>query len=374
VITLAGGRVALGPDCAAPRDLEFPGPRLHLDLRGYLILPGLINAHDHLEFNLYPRLGRGPYPNAGVWARDVYRPDEAPIREVRKISKSTRLMWGGLKNLLCGVTTVCHHNPMDFAIFDRNFPVRVVRRFGWAHSIEYSPDLAERFRQTPAGEPFVVHLAEGTDEQARDEIFRLDEMGALDCRTVLVHAVGLDAAGLELARRKGASLIWCPSSNLFLLGRTLGADVLRSGIPVALGSDSGLTADGDLLDEMQAAHRCGMAPDEIYRMVTEAPARMLQLRLEGDGDLIAISDQGLSPAETLLAGRGPELAIVKGRIRLISPELATRAGGSWLRFTRIRIDGRDEVLLDAGVPGIYRRATRVLGEVRLAGRRVSAGR
>ena len=90
-------------------------------------MPGLINAHDHLEFNLYARLGRGPYPNAGAWARDVYLPNESPVQEQLRIPKGIRLIWGGLKNLLSGVTTVCHHNPRELAVFDRNFPVRVVK-------------------------------------------------------------------------------------------------------------------------------------------------------------------------------------------------------------------------------------------------------
>src|SRR5262249_27983269 len=148
-------------------------------------------AHDHLEFNLYPRLGRGPYGNAGEWARDVYHPDRQPIVDQRRVSKSTRLMWGGLKNLLCGVTMVCQPNPVGVATFDRNFPLRVVKQFGWAHSLEYSPDLAERFRATPPEWPFVIHVAEGTDRTARREIFQLDEMKALDDRTILVHAIGL---------------------------------------------------------------------------------------------------------------------------------------------------------------------------------------
>ncbi len=363
---LIGARVAVGPDETVRRDLDLRGSRATFDLRGYIILPGLVNAHDHLEFNLYPLLGRGPYANAGEWARDVYHPDRPPISDQRKISKSTRLIWGGLKNLLCGVTTVCHHNPMEFAIFDRNFPVRVVKQFGWAHSLEFSPDLAVRFRNTPADWPFVVHLGEGTDRIAQREIFKLDELGALDGRTILVHAVGLTRAGLALARRRNASVVWCPSSNEFLLGQTLDAKVRCSGIQIALGSDSAVTAEGDLLDELRIARDHGASAEELYRTVTDIPARMLRLP-DRAGDLAIFRDLGGTPAETLLSGRGPEMVLIDGRIKLISPSLATPA-----HFTRLKVSGRKAVLVDADVPGLYRRAQRVLGTVSLAGRRVTA--
>src|SRR5207249_3380361 len=111
-------------------------------------LPGLINAHDHLEFNLFPRLGRGPYPNASAWAADIYHPGESPIKDHLLLPKKIRLLWGGIKNLLSGVTTVVHHNPYEGSIFSNGFPVRVAPRFGWAHSLDFSPDLVESFRRT----------------------------------------------------------------------------------------------------------------------------------------------------------------------------------------------------------------------------------
>ena len=384
---LTGARVARSATEAPVRDLlvrrgrvsfALHGPSRRtwaLDLHGYLILPGLINAHDHLEFNLFPRLGRGPYPNASAWARDIYHPDHDPIRQHLQVSKEIRLLWGGLKNLLSGVTTVAHHNPYDPAVFDKSFPVRVVKRFGWAHSLDFTSDLLERYRRTPLRWPFILHAAEGTDRCAHDEICRLHESGVLGSRTVLVHAVGVDRDGRELLRRRRASIVWCPSSNRFTLGCTLELEFLRSGVPVALGTDSALTCTGDLAGEIQAARRQSLRPEEVYEMVMRQPARILRLR-SGEGslrhggvaDLVVVRDHGQTPAAALSELR-PELVLVGGHVKLASDVMAARLPQAMRdQLMPIELEGRGRWLVAVDTRGLFAKTSAILGDrVRLAG-------
>ena len=334
-----------------------------LDLEGLEAMPGLVNAHDHLEFALFPRLGRGPYRNATEWARDIYRPGESPIREHLAVPKALRLIWGGLRNLLAGVTTVCHHNPWH-PVFDEDFPVRIVRRFGWAHSFEFSGDVLERLSATTPDEPFILHLGEGTDAASAQELHRLHAVGGLSQRTVLVHAVGLDEPGWELVRKCGASVVLCPRSNCFTLGATVDpARLLQMGIPVALATDSSLTSEGDLLDEIQFVRRNGeLAPKAVRDMVTRSPRGILGL---GDQEEDWVAAPGF--------GAPPELVVVQGEIRLIGPRLAAQLRPEWSgRFWPLRVEGRDPVWTPFDVPALIQGTRAALGgaEFSLAGRRV----
>ena len=391
VVRLIGARVALSPthaeridlsiDILAGRILQF-GFRcrdsIELDLEGHLLLPGLINAHDHLEFSLFPRLGRGPYANASDWAAEIYHPDLSPVKEHLLVPKPVRLVWGGIRNLLSGVTTVAQHNPYEDSLFTADFPVQVLRQYGWAHSLDFSPDIVDIRKNTPAGWPFIVHAAEGTDERARGEIQRLNELGVLDRSTVLVHAVAIGNRERETIARSGASIVWCPTSNLFTLGRTLTAETVRSQAPVALGTDSALTGEGDLLDEMQCARQAAaVSAEEMYPLVTTSAARILGLydgqgaiREQGVADLVAVADKGQTPADAL-AGLRPELVMVRGHVRLLSDRFAGRDSAPFNNLHRIRVEGRGGYRICADVPRLFAAASAVVGpKVRLGGKRI----
>lgn len=349
---LLNARFALGPTASFQGEILVNGPRFDalrseayvdasspsseatVDLHDYLILPGLINAHDHLEFALFPRLGKGGYNNFLEWTEDIHHTDAQLIAEHRQVPREVRLWWGGIRNLLCGVTTVCHHNAYEPEVFTDEFVVRVLKDYGWAHSLPLEPGAAVKKQETPDGRPFFIHLAEGVDEQSREEILDLHRAGALDADTVIIHGLGLGTEGSSLLRAADAGLIWCPSSNLFLFGRTLSSKEIRSFPKVALGSDSPLTGQGDFLDEVRCASQVLQTPSaDLYDHVTRQAARLLKLRngegklsVGGVADLIAVRDTGLTPAETLatLSYREVELVVLGGRVQLASAEVRRR--------------------------------------------------
>lgn len=381
-LEIAGGRIQSMRHESAVSRVLLSGPH-SIDLTGYLILPGLINAHDHLEFGLYPRLADPPYRNYIEWGIDIHRKFPELIALHRAVPKEVRVWWGGIRNLLCGVTTVGHHNPLHPEMLSDGFPVRVNRRYGWAHSPALGGDLLSARAATPEGTAFIVHACEGTDEVARQEVHELDRLGLLDARAVLVHGLALGQRGVALLVKRHASLIVCPSSNQFLFGALPNLSLLTSVPNLSLGNDSPLTAAGDLLDELRfAMNACCVEPSVAYGMVTTAPSSVLRLTngegtlsQGGVGDLIAVRDTGQQPADRLrsLTMHDVEFVMLGGRIQLSSETLLNRLSKSVEHgLEPLLVDGTTR-WLRAPVAHLLHRAEEVLGrgQVRPGHRAVS---
>jgi hypothetical protein len=252
-----------------------------LEADGLWLYPGLINAHEHLEFNHYPRSRpQGRYQNAQHWAHDMtVLHDQEPFMSLRHWPLEKRCWVGGIKNLMVGATFVAHHNHLHAILKSPppEFPVRVYQPYGWAHSLYLTPlwRIITAYHRTLRGK-FFVHLAEGTDGAAQHELRTLQHWGLLTPKTVLIHGVGLEGASSQQAIAKSGGLVWCPSSNLYLLGQTASVKAWYAAGKLALGSDSLLTADGTLLDELRAAYQTGqLSAQELFHSVTAMAAQVL---------------------------------------------------------------------------------------------------
>jgi len=327
-IRIGRGRIREKGQGLAPRRRD----RL-VDGSGYLALPGLINGHDHLDLNLFPRLGKPPYPNVYAWGRAIYHPDQPPLCDLLRVPLADRLWWSAYKQLLSGVTTVVHHDPYHPRVFRRSFPVKVLKRYGWSHSLGYSDDLAATFARS-RGRPFILHAAEGVDQRAADEIGRLDRLGVLAANTVLVHAIALSNQAIRTLAERQVSVVWCPSSNQYLYGQTAPVDALKGKVRVTLGTDATLSGPPTLWDELRTALGTGLAgPDELLMMVTATAASVFgltdgrgTLRRDAPADLLLLPDAGASAPETLMASTpaSVSLVLIDGRPRLADPAWAER--------------------------------------------------
>lgn len=371
-ISIQGARCAIGPTQSIFAALSIVDGRVAriaqnqeaigpggIDLSGFLIMPGLVNPHDHLDSALLPRLAVPPHRNYIEWGEEIHRRFSDIITKHREVPKEIQVLWGGLRNLLCGVTTVCHHNSLLPEMLRDEFPVRVVKHYGWGHSLALGGDLRAARAIVPRGQPFLVHACEGIDGQARSELAALDRLGLLDASTVIVHGLAMDEKCVALMCKRDSSLVLCPSSNQFLFHKLPDFSSLARIERIAIGTDSPLTAAGDLLDEVRlATGQCKIPQHLAYRMVTTAPASMLRLKHfegslkeSGAGDLFAIRDDGRPIAERIgsLSAEDVELVIIAGRVQLAAESIlgklpsACRRGlepiliGSAVRWVRVPV-------------------------------------
>ncbi len=351
-LTISGGRVYTGQALAGS---------VGLDLGPVIAFPGLVNSHDHLEFNCYPALGNPPYEQDSEWFRDVQENFAEVIGDIEALPLPDRIAWGIAKNLISGVTAVLHHGPYHEAVFE-GCPLDVVRGFHFIHSVHGQDGWRRELLKFWKGRPVVAHVGEGVSEEARREAARFFAANRLNRDIVAVHGVCL---GPEQARGLKA-LIWCPQSNLHLFGQTANVAALAAETEILFGTDSSISARGSLWDHLRRVRGDGLLPDgQLFAALTSAPRKVWDLggsgRLE-DGaalDFVLarrhhedpwVSFFGLRPADILLVVRGGRILLADADAVADNPALEGGLGD----HGRLRLAACDKYLPAGLVAAISR--------------------
>jgi len=373
-VTIEGATIrAVGPPPSTPAGEV-------VDLRGCVLLPGLVNTHTHTPMWVFRGLTED-VPR-GEWLTGRLLPLERRLGpdELRRGALA-----GCLELIENGVTTIAdRYGHMDavatavetsglravvgHSLFDRSAEADLARsealveRFGtdparsrvWAGLAPHAtdscgPDLLRRVRRLAdrTGARVFIHLAQSEEEvatvaarEATGCAGYLDALGLLGPEVVVAHATYLSDAEADLVGARRTAVAHCPSSNAKLEGRVAPiARMRRAGAVVGLGTDAACCNNGmDLFDEMKIA---GL----LNKVATDDPAALPALDILRAATSEAARALGIDHlVGTLEPGKRADVIAVRTRGAHLRPwhdpvaNLVYAARGS--DVTAVFVDGR----------------------------------
>jgi 5-methylthioadenosine/S-adenosylhomocysteine deaminase len=352
-----------------------------LEAKKCVIVPGLINSHDHLLGTYYPKIGNGPYINWLPWDNDL---KSSPIYEERQqIENRDLYLLGAYRNMISGVTLVSDHMPhfVGDQFYDI-LPMKAIKKFAMAHSVAsfalaWGDGITVEYKKAVKGDiPFVTHIAEGFDDETKQDVKVIEKLGGLGDHSVFVHCLAFSDSDMDLVKERGASCVWCCDSNMYMYGKTMDVKkILEKGINLCIGTDSSATGGENLLYEMKydkmIYHRLygtELSDEAILKMVTTNPARAFrQTNLgrieEGFGaDLCAFRDRGGPPAGSVVNAhlRDVMLVIIDGMPVYGDAAYAGIFDALGVTYQQVELDGTSKIIIGDPV-GMLRRISRAVG-------------
>lgn len=246
---------------------------INIDFSGCIAFPGLINSHDHLEFNIYPRLGHKIYEDYVEWGDDIHLKDKKLIDTIENIPVDLRMKFGIIKNLICGVTSVAHHGSYN-SVLDES-PVNIITKGTCIHSVRLGGKWKVKINLPDNNEPYVIHVGEGINLESKKEIDELIRWNLFKRKLAGIHGIAMT----EEQSKNFCALIWCPDSNLFLFEKTADINSLKKFTKILFGTDSTLTADRSMQVNLRKARKLGMLSDEeLFHSVTSNAAEFWEMK------------------------------------------------------------------------------------------------
>jgi len=346
-----------------------------------VLAPGLINAHDHLLGTYYPKVGNGPYENWLPWDNDL---KSAPVYEERQqIENRDLYLLGAYRNLVSGVTIVSDHIPHFVSEpFLDMLPVKAIREYALAHSVAsfalaWGDEIAVEYQKAIDKDiPFITHIAEGFDDETKQDLKTLERRGGLGDHSVLVHGIAFTESDIETIKKKGASVVWCGDSNTFMFNATANVKkMLEAGVNLCIGTDSPMSGGLNLLFEMKfdkdyytKTYGAELSDERIVKMVTSNPAHAFKLKKNGHikpgylADFALFAKKSANPYSTIVQAeiRDVELVVVNGRPAFGSARFRGLFDSQKVACQEVTIDGARKLVV-GDLTGLLRRINRAVG-------------
>ena len=282
--TIPNGTVSVsGNKIAAVEPAGSLNPKIKVIETGGIILPGLIDLHDHLSWNAFPRWKpNSEFANRYDWqARTAYLTTlSIPHQELIDAGLTCDLgRYAEIKAIVGGATSVVGTTAdpclkglaRNLDWYSGLYQKGVLNREKLAYQVfplelpENDPTNpnpfgdASRVRAALANgtlKAFLIHLAEGNpnDAPSEREFHMLKGRGFLRPGVVVIHGVALSEADLREMKDHGVGFVWSPRSNIELYGATANvAFVKQLGMEMAIAPDWSPTGSDGMLEELQYA-------------------------------------------------------------------------------------------------------------------------
>ena len=328
------------------KSLQNNPRELRIEFDNAIAFPGLINSHDHLDFNLFPQIGNRIYNNYSEWGKDIHIQNKETINVVLKIPLHLRTQWGLYKNLLNGITTVVNHgaklkitNPF-ITVLQNNYSL---------HSIQFEKYWQLKLNNFFAKkQPYVIHVGEGTDDMAHKEIDSLMKMNFFNKSLFTVHGVAMN----EEQAKSFKALVWCPDSNFFLLNATADIKRLKTKTRILFGTDSTLTADWNIWNHLRLARKTELMNDhELFNSLTKTPSvawgqnESGAISMNKNADMVVAKIRGSKGLDAFysLNPENIQLVLHEGKIRLFDEEIKDQLVLHHFpisQFSKINVNGK----------------------------------
>ncbi|MCL1865439.1 MAG: amidohydrolase family protein [Spirochaetes bacterium] len=346
-----------------------------------VISAGLINSHDHLLGNYYPKVGNGPYENWLPWDNDL---KSSPVyQERQQIENRDLYLLAAYRNLISGVTTVSDHIPHFVAApFYDILPTKAIRDYALAHSIAsfalaWGDGIEAEYKKAVDNDiPFITHISEGFDSETVNDITTLDKKGGLGDHSVLIHGIAFSEKDMDLIKKKDASVVWCADSNMFMFNKTTNIKMLLDKkINVCIGTDSPMSGGENLLYEMRFGknlykklYGSELSDELIYKMVTVNPAKAFRLYDSGDiregniADLIVVKDRGGSYINSVVSAELKDimLVVINGLPAYGDVEFSSLFDSLGVKYQNLAVAGKEKVVI-GDLKGLLKRINRAVG-------------